>query len=180
MRYKELMKDYHSKGMVSEKKMWEAICELDEAMECLKEKDPEKYDEAIRDIHEVFCGPHYNEHFAKMDVAAMHHKGKSGEDKGEHWNIQQVTAVAKGMSVPGNANIWDVYVALNSAWHDKEVKFTEWFGPDAEKRSSRMLLISTSWMMTLRKARSGFICVPWMTKKTKIKDTQRRNPQDGR
>lgn len=55
MRYKELMKDYHSKGMVSEKKMWEAICELDEAMECLKEKDPEKYDEAIRDIHEVFA-----------------------------------------------------------------------------------------------------------------------------
>ena len=134
MRYKELMKDYHSKGMVSEKKMWEAICELDEAMECLKEKDPDTYDEAIRDIHEVFCGPHYNEHFAKMDVAAMHHKGKSGEDKGEHWNIQQVTAVAKGMSVPGNANIGDVYVALNSAWHDKEVKFTEWFGPDAEKK----------------------------------------------
>lgn len=37
------------------KKMWEAIGELDEAMECLKEKDPEKYDEAIRDIHEVFA-----------------------------------------------------------------------------------------------------------------------------
>lgn len=36
-------------------KMWEAICELDEAMECLKEKDPDTYDEAIRDIHEVFA-----------------------------------------------------------------------------------------------------------------------------
>ena len=54
MRYKELMKDYHSKGMVSEKKTWEAIGELDEAMECLKEKDPDTYDEAIRDIHEGF------------------------------------------------------------------------------------------------------------------------------
>ena len=114
--------------------MWEAIGELDEAMECLKEKDPEKYDEAIRDIHEVFCGPHYNECFARMDVAAMRHKGKAGEHKGEHWNMEQVATAIKGMSIPGNTNIWDVYVALNANWHDKEIKFTEWFGPDADKR----------------------------------------------
>lgn len=126
--------DYHSKGMVSEKKMWEAVCELDEAMEHLREKDPGTYDEAMRDMHEVFCGPHYNECFAKMDVAAMRHKGKSGEERGERWNIQQVGAAVKGMSIPTNANMWDVYVALNANWHDKDVKFAEWFGPEAEKR----------------------------------------------
>lgn len=135
MRYKELMKDYHSKGMVSEKKMWEAIGELDEAMECLKEKAPEKYDEAMRDLHEVFCGPHYNDFFAREDVAGMHHKSAKGEVvKGEHWNMEQVTAAIKGVSIPGNVNIWDVYVALNANWHDKEVKFAEWFGQDVEKR----------------------------------------------
>lgn len=135
MRYKDLMKDYHSKGMVSEKKMWEAIGELDEAMECLKEKDPEKYDEAIRNLHEVFCGPHYNECFAREDVAGMHHKNTKGEViKGEHWNIEQVTTAAKGLSVPSTATLWDVYVALNANWHDKEVKFAEWFGQDVEKR----------------------------------------------
>ena len=134
MRYKEQIREYQAKGLGSEKKMWASIDVMEEAMEKLREKDPEAYDETMRDLHEVFCGPHYNECFARMDVAAMHHKGKSGEDKGEHWNIQQVTAVAKGMSVPGNANIWDVYVALNSACQDKEVKFTEWFGPDAEKK----------------------------------------------
>ncbi|WP_293738943.1 hypothetical protein [uncultured Parabacteroides sp.] len=135
MRYKELMKDYHSKGMVSEKKMWGAIGELDEAMECLKEKDPEKYDEAIRDLHEVFCGPHYNECFAREDVAGMHHKNAKGEViKGEHWNIEQVTSAIKGMSIPGNTNIWDVYVALNANWHDKNVKFLEWFNADADKK----------------------------------------------
>ena len=135
MRYKELMKDYHSKGMVSEKKMWEAIGELDEAMECLKEKDPEKYDEAIRDLHEVFCGPHYNECFAREDVAGMHHKNAKGEViKGEHWNIEQVTSAIKGMSIPGNTNIWDVYVAFNANWHDKNVKFSESFNADADKK----------------------------------------------
>lgn len=135
MRYKELMKDYHSKGMVSEKKMWEAIGGLDEAMECLKEKDPEKYDEAMRDLHEVFCGPHYNECFAHEDVAGMHHKSAKGEViKGEHWNMEQVTSAIKGMSIPGNTNIWDVYVALNANWHDKNVKFSEWFNSDADKK----------------------------------------------
>ncbi len=135
MRYKELMKDYHSKGMVSEKKMWEAIGELEEAMECLKEKDPEKYDEAMRDLHEVFCGPHYNDSFAHEAVSGMHHKSAKGEVvKGEHWNMEQVTAAIKGMNIPGNVNIWDVYVALNANWHDKNIKFTEWFGSDADKK----------------------------------------------
>lgn len=99
-----------------------------------KGKDPDTYDEAIRDIHEVFCGPHYNECFARMDVAAMRHKGKAGEHKGEHWNMEQVATAIKGMSIPGNTNIWDVYVALNANWHDKEIKFTEWFDHDAEKK----------------------------------------------
>ena len=123
MHYKELIKDYHAKGFGSEKKMWESIYALEEAMECLKEKDPEKYDEAMRDLHEVFCGPHYNEPFARKDVASMHHK-----------NIEQVTSAAKGLSVPSTATLWDVYVALNANWHDKEVKFAEWFGQDLEKR----------------------------------------------
>lgn len=135
MHYKELIKDYHAKGFGSEKKMWESIYALEDAMECLKEKDPDTYDEAMRDLHEVFCGPHYTECFAREDVAGMHHKNSKGEViRGEHWNMDQVTSAAKGLPVPSTATPWDVYVALNANWHDKEVKFTEWFGPDAEKR----------------------------------------------
>lgn len=135
MHYKELIKDYHAKGFGSEKKMWESIYALEDAMECLKEKDPDTYDEAMRDLHEVFCGPHYTECFAREDVAGMHHKNSKGEIiRGEHWNMDQVTSAAKGLPVPSTATPWDVYVALNANWHDKEVKFTEWFGPEAEKR----------------------------------------------
>ena len=135
MHYKELIKDYHAKGFGSEKKMWESIYALEDAMECLKEKDPDTYDEAMRDLHEVFCGPHYTECFAREDVAGMHHKNSKGEViRGEHWNMDQVTSAAKGLPVPSTATPWDGYVALNANWHDKEVKFTEWFGPEAEKR----------------------------------------------
>jgi len=133
--YKELIKDYHAKGFGSEKKMWESIYALEDAMMCLKEKDPDTYDEAIRNLHEVFCGSHYNECFAREDVAGMHHKSAKGEViKGEHWNMEQVAAAIKGVSIPGNTNIWDVYVALNANWHDKNVKFAEWFGTDADRK----------------------------------------------
>lgn len=135
MNYKELIKDYHSKGFGTEKKMWESIYVLEDAMMCLKEKNPDVYDEAMRDLHEVFCGPHYNECFAREDVAGMHHKNTRGETiKGEHWSMDQVTSAIKGMSIPGNTNIWDVYVALNANWHDKNVKFAEWFNVDADKK----------------------------------------------
>lgn len=135
MHYKELIKSYHSQGFGSEKKMWECIYALEDAMMCLKDKDPGLYDETMRDLHEVFCGPHYNEYFAKMDVSGMCHKNKAGqEEKGEHWNMHQVSAFVKGISISGNANIWDVYVALNANWHDKDIKFMEWFGADHEKK----------------------------------------------
>lgn len=135
MNYKELIKSYQSKGFGTEKKMWESIYALEDAMNCLKEKSPDAYDKAMRDLHEVFFGPHYNECFAREDVAKMHHKNSKGEMvKGEHWNMEQVASAIKGMSIPGNTNIWDVHVALNANWHDKEVKFSEWFGPEADKR----------------------------------------------
>lgn len=135
MRLKELIKDYQAKGLGSEKKMWLAVEALDEAMMCLKEKAPKMYDETMRDMHEVFCGPHYNEPFAVEDVACLYHKNKKGETvKGEHWNMEQVSNAVKGHSIPGNATPYDVYVALNAHWHDKEVKFGEWFGDDADKR----------------------------------------------
>lgn len=135
MHYKELIKEYHAKGFGSEKKMWESVYILEDAMECLKEKDPEEYEEAMRDLHEVFCGSHYNEHFACEDVSGMRHKNSKGEEiKGEHWNVEQVKEAVKGISLPSNTTIWDMYVALNANWHDKEVKFKEWFGEDAEKK----------------------------------------------
>ena len=134
MHFKQAIKEYQTKGYGTEAKMWASIDVLDEAMMFLKEKNPDIYEETMRTIHEVFCGPHYNETFARMDVAAMHHKNKAGQtEKGEHWNINQVTAALKGFSLPPNATQWDAYVALNANWHDKEVEYTGWFEDNAEK-----------------------------------------------
>lgn len=135
MNYKDLIKSYHTKGFGTEKKMWDSIYVLEEAMMCLKEKEPEVYDEAMRDLHEIFCGAHYNECFAIEAVECMHHKDKKGEEiKGEHWSVNQVSGVIKGFNLPSTTTIWDVYVALNANWHDKEIKFNEWFGDNADRR----------------------------------------------
>lgn len=49
MRYKEQIREYQAKGLGSEKKMWASIDVMEEAMEKLREKDPEAYDETMRD-----------------------------------------------------------------------------------------------------------------------------------
>ena len=49
MNYNELIKDYHSKGFGTEKKMWESIYVLEDAMMCLKEKNP--------DVHKTSTEP---------------------------------------------------------------------------------------------------------------------------
>lgn len=135
MNYKDLIKDYHAKGFASEKRMWEAVQAIDGAMACLKEKSPEVYDRSMRALHVSFCGPHYNEAFACEDVSCLFHKNRKGETvKGEHWNMEQVSNAVKGYPIPGNATPYDIYVALNAHWHDKEVKFSEWFPEDHEKR----------------------------------------------
>ena len=41
MRYKEQIREYQAKGLGSEKKMWASIDVMEEAMEKLREKDPE-------------------------------------------------------------------------------------------------------------------------------------------
>lgn len=78
MNYKDLIKDYHAKGFVSEKRMWEAVQAIDSAMACLKEKSPEVYDRSMRALHVSFCGPHYNEAFACEDVSCLFHKNRKG------------------------------------------------------------------------------------------------------
>ena len=45
MRYKEQIREYQAKGLGSEKKMWASIDVMEEAMEKLREKDPDAYDE---------------------------------------------------------------------------------------------------------------------------------------
>lgn len=129
----ELIEKY-GKGK-GETVMWETTRLVSDFIKPMKEVNKKEYWNLMREVYCLMSGAHYNECFAREDVSKMYHKNSKGETiKGEHWNINQVTAAIKGMNIPSVANIWDVYVALNANWHDKEVLFTEWFNELADKR----------------------------------------------
>lgn len=115
--------------------MWETTRLVSDFIKPMKEANKKEYWNLMREIYCLMSGAHYNECFAREDVSKMYHKNPKGETiKGEHWNIDQITAAIKGMSIPSSTNIWDVYVALNANWHDKEVKFAQWFGSESDQR----------------------------------------------
>ena len=124
MTYKELVKANASKFKGSEETMWASIESVSEMLEDFVEKHPdmkEAYWEFMREQHEMMVGHHFNEPYAKWQVAQMHHKGDDGtEYKGEHWPIEATNSVLAKYrpKVTSDYNEWDFYVALNASYHD--------------------------------------------------------------
>ena len=48
--------------------MWKSVEGVDEILCVVKEEHPEMYMPLMRDQHEALYGPHYDKHFAEMDV----------------------------------------------------------------------------------------------------------------
>ena len=78
--YHKMLKHYKEKGLFSETKMWESIECLDDILEEMKEKNPDMFWDFMRNQHEIFCGPHFDEKFAKWQVEQMYHKDDDGKD----------------------------------------------------------------------------------------------------
>lgn len=132
-----MLKHYKEKGLFSEAKMWESIECLDELLEEMEEDCPDKFWEFMRDQHEIFMGPHFDEKFAKYQVEHMHHKGTDGKEyKGAKWDIEQTNSVmSKYKSVlPSGTTEWDFFVALNASYHDHCNEYKEWFADKYEER----------------------------------------------
>lgn len=73
----------------------------------------------MREQHELFYGPHYNEDFAMYDVSGISYIGKSGDRRtGAHWTKDDIESATKGMSFPSGTTIWDKYVAFNAFYSD--------------------------------------------------------------
>ena len=119
MEYKELIKNARANGVATEKAMWESIDSLNDMLCMLKEEHPDLYMKFMREQHEVLYGPHYDKHFAEIDVDKMRYTNASGEKKtGAYWSAEQIVDATKGMPFPSNTTNWDKYVAFNSFYAD--------------------------------------------------------------
>lgn len=132
-----MMRYYAEHGGGDKEKMWKSIEVLDEHFEHFEKAHKEDFWKLMRELHEVYAGPHFNEEFARWQVSMMHHKGADGKVyKGEHWSIEQTNAViAKYKSVlPKETTEWDMYTVLNSGFHDKCTLFKKWFEGEYEEK----------------------------------------------
>lgn len=120
-RYHDMVKANFNKLRNDDGVMWESIKMWDEHLEKLREHHPDEYWEIMRKTHEMMFGKHFDKGYAEWQVSQMHHIGDDGREyKGEHWSITAASTVMQQYRgrFPADYNEYDVYVALNSHWHD--------------------------------------------------------------
>lgn len=110
----------------------------DKIMKPFEHEHKDEFWNVMREMHELYEGCHYDEAFAMWEVSQMHHTDKSGIlHRGQHWTIEQIDAVCKAnrsMFKPKD-NVYDVYVALHSWWHDNICQDKIDFGDNAESKN---------------------------------------------
>lgn len=95
----------------------------------------------MREQHELFYGPHYNEEFAKYDLSKISYRGKSRDLRtGEYWSMAQIQEATSGMSFPKGTTDWDKYVAFNVAY---SMLFNDFEDADIIKAGYRFFFGST-------------------------------------
>ena len=119
--YDSMLEEAKSAGVLNEQKMYASACMAAKYMRMAQngELSKEGYWKFMREQHELFYGPHYNEDFAMYDVAGITYLSKSGDRRtGAHWTKDDIESATKGMSFPSGTTIWDKYVAFNAFYSD--------------------------------------------------------------
>ena len=140
------MIETYSKGK-GEGKMWDSIAVISDAVE--KDMTAEAKKHLMRKIYCVMSGGHYNEEFAKEDVAKMYFKDANGKaHHAPYFTDEQVAAIyekVKG-SIPAY-NMWDFYVTLNMVDSDYKPMLMRWY-PDASETTmeKHFIEIAMTWL----------------------------------
>jgi hypothetical protein len=102
--------DYYYKAVKgNEGKMCEIIAVLEKALCHL---EAENYMQAMVKLHDIVCGPHFDECLAKEAVAAMRNVDKT---KGGHWTMEQTNQFATQCGVKEKC---DFYYVINMLYSD--------------------------------------------------------------
>ena len=131
-----------------ESMMWKAIAIASDALD--RSMDTGAKDRVLREIYGEMSGCHYNEEFAKEDVAKMYYEDASGNKrKAPYWTDEQVGEVYSAIRdrIPSEYNIWDFYVTLNMIKSDYCVVLKDWFpeaGPD--DMEGKLVELAINWL----------------------------------
>lgn len=111
MKYKEMVEEAKTKGLTSDKMMWESIADIEDLLCSLEKEHPEKYWAFMRKQHGILYGNHYTEEFARWDIDHM-------KPYGMYWSKQQVEDATKSVTFPTGTTPCDKWVAYNATKND--------------------------------------------------------------
>lgn len=140
------MIETYGKGR-GEGKMWESVAVISDAVE--KYMSSEAKHHLMREIYCVMSGGHYNEEFAKEDVAKMHYKDMAGvTHHAPFFTYEKVSEIYEKIRerIP-SYNMWDFYVTLNMIESDYACLMKNWF-PDAseEQKEKYYIELALNWL----------------------------------
>ena len=147
-RYKEMVKANYNKLRNDDSVMWSSVDLMDELLEEMAGHHKERYWKVLRDTHELMYGKHFDKEYAEWQVERMHHKSPDGKVyKGEHWTMEQTTAVMMKYKMELSPEITpsDFYVALNTQWHDYICWAKEHFSNEADAENAIIEMAVRFW-----------------------------------
>ena len=146
MSTKDLIKKYgEGKGTDA---MWKSV---DMISEVLDEKlTPEEMECLEKKMYAMMMGEHYDEYFAKKQVAQMFYTDKQGvKHEAPYWTDDDVKTVWASVrpKIAGGYTMWDFYVALNMIKSDNYNMLLRWFpnATDADM-TAKMVDMAVNWL----------------------------------
>lgn len=118
-----MAEDAKKAGTLNERAMLECMCELDELVAAMPERERWKF---MRRLHKKMNGAHYTEDFARHDIDGMEYVSKSGTTQhGAHWTKEQILDATRGVTFPAGTTDWDKWVAFNALYAKLGAHFSE-------------------------------------------------------
>lgn len=127
--------------------MWKTLAFVSEAIE--KGMPEEDKHHLMRQVYGKMSGDHYNEEFAKEDVAKMYYRDNTGSEyHAPYWTVDQVKDVYDRISgeIP-EYNFWDFYVTLQMVKADNCPVIMKWLPNSTPDERDRMLVdMAVNWL----------------------------------
>lgn len=116
---------------ISSNKLITALSTLSPIFTNIRFEDNDKFIKVLKCFHKHICGCHFNDYFTIEQVNNMYHTKSNGTIcKGEKYDYEYAKKIYDSYVCKLNteANVWNVYVAINAQYHDHIIEYTNWFG----------------------------------------------------
>lgn len=128
--------------------MWKSVALISEVLD--QKLTEEEHEELERKMYALMQGEHYDECFAKKQVAKMYYTDTKGvKHEAPYWTddaVKQVWTAYKG-KIHGDVNFWDFYVALNMTKADNCNLFKSWWpAADEVALTEKVAEATVNWL----------------------------------